>query len=304
MAIRAEKVAARLPHFYLSWDRSSVVSGLVESVGKRMEETEKDFAWIMRSHWVDTASGKDLDRLGALFSIPRGEERDSDYRGRLKTAIISYKGGGTVSSIKMMARIALGLPQDYTVEVRENPLFMRKKTWKMRANGEWTVDPRSIKSSEPDITIAVDTKDSRIVSPTITNVDTGESVTFYGELNFGDKLNLSKGQALLNGRDETQKLSSTKPFSMPRRKTKWQYTESIGSNIAVFDKAYFDKSVFAVDITSSITFEWAAYQPASFEVLIPKALLERSGARPEYVQRLVDSVKACGVKGEVKVTRT
>jgi hypothetical protein len=301
MATRAEKVAARLPHFYLSWDRSSVVSNVVESVGKRMEEMEKDFAWIMRSHWVDTASGKDLDRLGALFSIPRGEERDGDYRGRLKTAIISYKGGGTVGSIKMMARIALGLPFDHPIEVRENPPSARKKTWKVRANGEWTVDPRSIRDSKPDITITIDTKGAAIVNPTIVNVDTGETVTFNGRLTYGDTLKLGNGQALLNGSDETQKLSDNKPFSLPRRKTKWQYTESIGSNIAVFDKAYFDKSVFAVDITSSITFEWTAYQPAFFEVLIPKALLERSGARPEYVQRLVDSVKACGVKGEVKV---
>lgn len=89
---------------------------------------EKDLAWIMRSHWVDTASGKDLDRLGALFSIPRGKEKDSDYRGRLKTAIISYRGGGTVGSIKMMARIALGLPPDHPIEMRENPPVARKKT--------------------------------------------------------------------------------------------------------------------------------------------------------------------------------
>jgi hypothetical protein len=301
MATRAEKVAARLPHFYLSWDRSSVVSNVVESVGKRMEETENDLMWIMRSHWVDTASGKDLDMLGALFSIPRGEERDRDYRGRLKTAIISYKGGGTVGSIKIMARIALGMPSDHPIEVRENPPVARKKTWKVRANGEWTVDPRSIKDSAPEITITVNTEGASIVNPTLLNVDTGEAVTYNGRLSYGDSLKLSNGQALLNGRDETQKLSDTKLFSLPRRKTKWRYTESIGSNIAVFDQAHFDKSVFAVDITSSITFEWTAYQPASFEVLIPKALLERSGARPEYVQRLVDSVKACGVKGEVKV---
>jgi hypothetical protein len=153
----------------------------------------------------------------------------------------------------------------------------------------------------PEITITIDNKDTSVVNPTIMNVDTGEAVTYNGRLSYGDSLRLSNGRALLNGRDETQSVSGIKAFSVPRRKTKWRYTESIGSNIAVFDQAYFDKSVFAVDITSSITFEWTAYQPATFEVLIPKALFERSGARPEYVQKLVDSVKACGVKGEVKV---
>lgn len=171
----------------------------------------------------------------------------------------------------------------------------------MRANGEWTVDPRSIKSSTPDITITIDNRDTAAVNPTIANVDTGEAVTYNGRLSYGDSLKISNGTMLLNGRDETQNLSGTKVFAMPRKKAKWRYTESIGSNIAAFDGAYFDKSVFAVDIASSVTFEWTAYQPATFEVLIPKALFEKSGARPEYVQRLVDSVKACGVKGEVKI---
>ncbi len=301
MTTRADKVAARLPHFFLSWDRSSVVSVVVESVGRRMEDTEKDLALIMRSHWVDTAGGKDLDRLGALFSVPRGGEGDPDYRRRLKTAIVSYKGGGTLSSIRMMARIALGLPQDYPVEIRENPRVAMKRTWKVRANSDWKVNPRSIADSEPEITIAVDTKDVKISDPTITNLDTGESITFKGTLSFGEELRIGKGRATVNGEDRTQRLSVAKVPTMPRGKTKWLYTEAIGANLGVFDRAQFDKSVFAVDITTSVTFEWVAFQPAAFEVLVPKELLDKSGVKAAYIQRLIDSVKACGVSGEVKV---
>ncbi|HTX44416.1 MAG TPA: hypothetical protein VMC61_06765, partial [Methanocella sp.] len=298
MAVRAEKIASRFPHFYVSWDKSSTVSSLVSSVGKTMDETEKEFVSIMRSHWVDTANGEDLDRLGALFSIGRGKgEQDADYRGRLKTAIISYNGGGTLGSIRMMTRIVLGLPQDYPVEIKENPRVAMKKAWKVRANSDWKVDPKSIADAEPEITIALETKDVKISNPTISNLDTGESVTFNGALSYGEVLKIGNGRATVNGADKTDRLSVAKVPSMPRRKTKWQYTEAIGANLGVFDRAQFDKSVFAVDITSSVTFEWAAFQPASFEVLVPKALLDKSGVKAVYIQRLIDSVKACGVRG-------
>jgi hypothetical protein len=302
MATRAEKISARLPHFYLSWDRSSVVSSMVESMGKCMDDTEKEFVAMMRSHWVDTASSDNLDKMGALYSMPRNAgELDNDYRGRLKVAIISYKGGGTQNSIKMITRIALNLPPDYPVEIRENPLVKRKKTWKVRANTAWSVNPGSIVDSEPDISISLETKDARIANPTITNIDTGDAVTFNGDLTYGDTLKLSNGKALLNGIDKSNSLSSPKPISMPRRKNQWQYTESIGANIGVFDQAQFDRSVFAVDIMSSVTVEWTAYEPASFEVVLPKALLDKSGVKADYLQGLINSVKSGGVKGVVKV---
>jgi len=302
MAARAEKIASRLPHFYISWDKSSTVSSMVSSVGKTMDETEKEFVSIMRSHWVDTANGGDLDRLGSLFSIPRGAgETDGDYRGRLKTAIISYKGGGTLSSVRMITRIALGLSPDYPLEVREYPPVVVNKTWKVRANGEWKVDPRSIAAAEPEITLALDTPGAKIADPTITNLDTGEAITFKGTLSQGDVLKISQGRATVNGIDQTRQLSTTEAPSMPRKRSRWQYTESIGANLGVFDQAQFDKSVFAVDITSSITFEWTALQPATFELLVPRALLDKSGVKAAYLQRLIDSVKACGVRGDVKV---
>ncbi len=80
-----------------------------------MDETEKDFKYMMASHWVDTAHGEDLDRLGAVYNFKRSAgETDHDFQGRLKTSIISYRGGGTLSSLRMMARIALGLPYRLT----------------------------------------------------------------------------------------------------------------------------------------------------------------------------------------------
>lgn len=299
---RADDIAERLPHFYMTWDGDAAISTLIRSVARVLDGTEADLIEVLRSHWVDTAHVTDLDRLGLMLSTRRkAGERDQEYRGRLKTAIIGYSGGGTQNSIRIMMRIALGLPEEYPIDIVENPPMGMKRSWTVPANGEWVVDPVSIAGSEPQITLAVETPDVEINNPTIINIDTGESVTFNGKMSRGDVLKLAGGRATLNGVDRTGMLSTTAPIKLPRGKTRWQYAEAVGSNLGVFDRAYFDKSVFAVEIATTITFEWTAYLPAAFEVLIPSDLLKRSGARTEYVQGLLDSLKSSGVKGTVKV---
>ncbi len=299
---RADDIADRLPHFYMTWNGDAAITTLIRSAASTLDRTEADLVEILRAHWVDTARGNDLDRLGLMLSTHRkAGEGDQEYRGRLKTAIIGYSGGGTLNSIRIMIRIALGLPEDYPIEIVENPRENMKKSWIVPANGEWTVDPVSISPSQPRITLAVETPDVEINNPTVTNVDTGESVTFNGKMARGDVLNLYAGRAILNGADRTASLSSTAPMALPRGKTRWKYTEAVGSNLGVFDRAQFDKSVFAVEIATKVTFEWAACLPATFEVRIPASSLERAGARPEYVQGMLDSLKASGVKGTVKV---
>ncbi len=299
---RADDIADRLPHFYMTWSGDSAITTLIRSVASALDRTQLDLIEILRSHWVDTAGGDDLDRLGLMLSTQRKVgEGDREYRGRLKTAIIGYSGGGTLNSIRIMIRIALGLPEDYPIDIVENPRETMKRSWTVPANGEWAVDPISIAASRPRITLAVDTPDVEINNPTITNLDTGESVVFNGRMARGDVLILYGGRATFNGADKTSALSSTAPLTLPRGRTQWKYTEAVGSNLGVFDRANFDKSVFAVEIATTVTFEWAAHLPATFEVRIPSSSLEKVGARAEYVQGLLDSLKASGVKGTVKV---
>lgn len=303
MTTKAEKIAGRLPHFYMHWDGSTVISSVVGSFGKTMDEAEKDFKTIMKAHWVDSASGEDLDRIGSLYSLKRkASEPDDDYRGRLKTAVLSYKGGGTPNAVRMMVRIALGLPQDYPVEIEENPAVRLKKTWKLMAGTEWTVNPRNIKDVEPEITIAVETENARISDPVITNRDTGESITYKGELVKGDVLVLAGGKARLNGKDVSTRLGGSVP-KLPRKKTKWQYTESVGANLGVFDSAMFDRSVFSVSITSAITMEWTANQPATFDVIVEESLLAKAGVTEAYLQEIVNMAKGCGVKAGVRLVK-
>lgn len=299
---RKEDISERLPHFYKHWEHGSSIFSLIAALGKRLDESEKDLVSIMRMHWVDTASREDLDKLGALYNIKRRDgEVDPDFRNRLKTAIISYKGGGTRGAIQMLVRLTLRLPQDHPVQIIENPPLALKRTWKVSAGREWVVNPRNIHDTVPDITLAIETENAKIADPTITNLTTGETITFKGGISHGDVLKISKGKAMLNNVDSTDRLSTASIPMLPRKKSKWQYTEYIGANLGAFDQTQFDQSVFVIEILSSVTFEWTANQPATFELTLPKEMLMKSGVTAENMQDLVDSVKACGVKAEVKV---
>jgi hypothetical protein len=269
-----------------------------------MEEMENDLVSIMRAHFVDTARGDDIDKLGALFNIKRNDvESDPDYSNRLKMAILSFKGGGTIDAIQMLVRITLGLPQNYSAEIVENPPVRLMRTWTVSSGHEWLVNPRNIQDTIPEITITVETENATITDPTLTNLTTGENITFKGDISYGDSLKIGKDRAMLNGEDRTDRLSTTSFPRLPRTKSKWQYTEYKGANIGTFDQTNFDDSVFVIDITSSVTFEWTAYQPATFEMLLPEELLQKAGFTAGYMQDIINSVKASGVKADVKVIK-
>lgn len=310
MVTRVEKIAERFPHFYLHWEHTSLIYSLIHAMGTQFDEMEKDLLTIMRSHWVDSANDGDLDRFGSIFNMTRREflvngtitkEPDQEYRNRLKMAITSYMGGGTVPAIRMMVRIALGLPIDYPIVINENPPKIRKWSKEVKAGNEWQMKSYTIQESVPDITLTVVSPDVIISNPTIMNMTTEEAITFRGTLKTGDILQIKKGQAFLNNKDLSNNLSSPRVPTLPRQRSKWKYTEDIGANIGVFDYTQFDTSVFAVDILSSITMVWIARQPASFDVLIPREMLQKAGITEQYLQELVDLIKAAGVVGTVKV---
>lgn len=299
---RKEKIDQRLPHFYLCWDPDSTLSRLTAAAGKGMDEAEKDLISIACSHWIDTSFGRDLDRHGAIYEIKRKlQEDDSDYRSRLKTSIIGYKGGGTPGAIKAVIRVALRLPSDWPLEIVENPKVSLTRTWKLKAGQEWPISPNSVYEAVPEITITLETESGRISGPAITNLANKEHLVYNGELNYGDELKIVEGKALFNGEDHSHLLSTKKMPVLPRHRSRWRYEEFLGANQGIFDQSQFDQSVFAMDVTTSVTFRWTAHLPAEFEVNIPKDLLDKAGVSKEYLQEVVDSAKASGVKGTVKV---
>ena len=299
---RTEEISDRLPHFYRYWEPGSSIYNFIAAPGKCLDEAEKELVSIMRAHWVDTAIRGDLDRLGTVYNIKRIDgEPDSDFRNRLKIAIISYEGGGTIDAIQMLVRITLRLPQNYPVKIIENPPAIYQKNWKVGAGHEWFVTSRSIQETVPEITIAVETVDAKVTDPTIINLTASESITLRGDLLYGDILSIKNGRAMLNDQDHTNRLSTADIPKIPRKESKWQYTESVGANLGTFDRTQFDGSVFEVEIVSSVTFKWTASKAATFELHIPREILMKAGVTPESMQDILNSVKACGVKAEVKV---
>jgi hypothetical protein len=302
MAGRDTRITERLPHFYLKWDRESVISSLVSTFGTRIDEAENDLVSVMRAHWVDTSHGLSLDLMGALLQMKRQEnESDRDFRLRLKTAILSYKGGGTLAAIRRSISLALGMPKEIPVEIVENPPRRMERSWNVRANQEWTVNPRSIEDSTPEITITVATENASVKSPELVNLTTGDKIGFKGMLSPGDVLQIGPGGATLNGKDASRNLSGEVVPNLPRIRSKWKYNEELGGNVGVFDKTEFDKCVFAVDIISRISFSWTARQPATFEVQVPKKLLAEAGLSPQNLQDIINSIKAAGVQADLKV---
>jgi len=95
---RTQRILDRLPLFYRAWDENSIVYNLIFALGKRLDEADKEVTAILRSHWVDTAFGHDLDRMGAVYGFERKQrEGDTEYKNRLKQAVIEFKGGGTIN---------------------------------------------------------------------------------------------------------------------------------------------------------------------------------------------------------------
>jgi hypothetical protein len=65
---------------------------------------------VKNSRFIDYAVGLDLDKIGAIINVHRfSSENDLSYRGRIKTTIPSFIGGGTISSIKQVIKSFLGV---------------------------------------------------------------------------------------------------------------------------------------------------------------------------------------------------
>jgi len=300
---RTKEIINKFPSFYNSWDKESTIFKVVSTFGTQLDEAEKDIDVILRSKWVDTAKRKDLEMLGAIYNINRrANEPDKDYRNRLKTAIQGFKGGGTISAIRTSLRIMLGLDPKYPLKIIENPPRKVREDIKVKSGEAWEMSSKSIQDAE-NVSIEIDVEEGNsIKDPTIINMETDESITFNGNILAEKKLLIKDNSAVLGGKDMTDKLSRKTIPVIPRKKTELRYMESLESKIGIFDSARFDKHVFAVDIsTVSIIFDWRAYQPATFEVHIPREIMQERGVSEENIRDVVNSVKATGVNAIIKL---
>lgn len=299
---RAEKMCDRLPKFYKGWDRNSLVYTFMSSFASQLDDADEQIAEIMRAHWVDSATGQDLDRLGAaVLSMRMLGEDDEKYRLRIRRAVSDYRGGGTVRAILESVMGLLGTSSEGDVEIVENPLLSLSEEVKVMAGETWTISSRTVEDVEPRIRISVN-EGGEVKDPTLTNLKTGDTVTFKGTLVSGDEIILSNGRAELNGKDETENVE-VKGFPMLLREGSiWKYNESLSGLLGVFDSAKFDEHTFTKGIPFlTIRFDWEGHAPASFEVRIKSGALKRSGLEVGDVERFVSRMRAAGVSSKVRV---
>jgi hypothetical protein len=303
---QADRILSRLPHFYLGWDKRALMSQLIHSLAMALHQQQIYLLRIQKSHWVDTAYRSDLDELGKIFNLRRGaNELDDNFRERIKYALLNFKGGGTREAvIAQIAHYFKLLPSE--VELVENPKKPQVQELVVGNGVKWKMGNRSIREEEDaELTMKLEpTGLGGVANPTISNLSKpDETIQYRGMFNPGETLTIKRGKAELDGKDVSDRLGST-PISMkiPRKKTDWHYHESTSPKIGYFDSASFDEGfVFHRDVpTIRLTFRWSARVAATFQVKVPQAALERGGYTKDDLERLVNAIKAAGVKAEVQ----
>lgn len=184
---------------------------LLAAFALELDDLEVSFQDVLRTHWVDAATElESLARLGALVDVaPRAGEELPAYRRRLKRTIQAYLSGvGTRSVVRDIVVATLGVDNDSDVEIEENPAratfsarvdLAHYSEWEITVSGFEPLDERG----HPGLIrprIIIDGVDDRTVSPTVTNVATGEQVRFDGAIPAGSRLVVRPdGSATLDG---------------------------------------------------------------------------------------------------------
>ena len=298
---RTKRIANRLPEFYRTWDTDSVIYKLLDTVGRALAEEQKGLFRIMRTHWVETANGDDLQRLGAIFEVARAKgEPDDAYRARIKAALGQFKGGGTGSSIKALMADFLSAGQDQ-LEIAENPERNLVKEITVRGGESWTLGSMSVEDAKPQIEIELQGEGNVVINPTVRNMDTGEAIGLEGSFRVGQKLVFTEKSATLDGKDVSSSIA--KPGEFPKLRpggSRWAYEESISAKVGYLDKTLFDSSIFAVPVPRAvIRFSWSGRRPSTFTLTVPSKAVTASGKTESETSEYLNLIKGAGVQAQL-----
>ena len=115
---RTQRLAALLPDSYAAREPGSLLHRLLDAFGHELLAADAGVGSVLRSHWVEFATGAALDGLAATFAIERrtladgAVESDAAFRQRLRSLVTLYTGGGTVRAVIGAVQSALGFPFD------------------------------------------------------------------------------------------------------------------------------------------------------------------------------------------------
>jgi hypothetical protein len=71
MSYKTEELANLLPDAYATDDAESLLYKLLDAAGAELMVADEKLKALLKSHWVDYASGPALDGLGAIFGVQR-----------------------------------------------------------------------------------------------------------------------------------------------------------------------------------------------------------------------------------------
>ena len=189
----AERITGRLPRFYRAWDKQSNFFRVLDSFAEINDEQQKDLFSIMRSHWVDTAYGIDLDYLGSIFKLRRRpNELDDSFRKRIKFFIAEFTGGGTKESIIAQTVLYLDLKEEKPVLI-ENPPVPQKLEKKVKHGDSWSMRSNSVNhNEEARISLILEQGQEGqlidVLNPTLRDLDMKSSIKLDGILRSGQEL--------------------------------------------------------------------------------------------------------------------
>lgn len=305
----AERIAGRLPRFYRAWDKQSNFFRVLDSFAEIADEQQKDLFSIMRSHWVDTAYGIDLDYLGSIFKLKRRPyELDDSFRKRIKFFIAEFTGGGTKESIIAQTVLYLDLKEEKP-ELIENPPVPQKLEKKVKYGDSWLMHSNSVNHNE-EARISLTLEQGQegqvidVLNPTLRDLDTKSSIKLDGILRSGQELVIKEnGTAEIDGADITDKIIiANGGLRILRKGSNWIFEEDVSPNIGRFDESAFDERVYDMFVPSTrLRVEWTARLLASFELKVNSSALESAGVSKDDLEEIVNAIKAIGVKAFVTV---
>jgi hypothetical protein len=118
LSYKTRELAKLLPKAYASDDAHSLLNKLLKVFGAELMVADEKVKQLLKSHWVNYASGRALDGLASIYGLrrrflPNGTpEPDAVFRQRLKSVVPLFAGGGTRRAVLGAVRSALGLPFD------------------------------------------------------------------------------------------------------------------------------------------------------------------------------------------------
>lgn len=118
MAYKTDRLTDLFPDVFAARDRESLLYKLLDAAGAELMDADESIKALLKSHWVNYASGSGLDGLGAIFGVARRRlpdgtlEPDDIFRLRLKSIVPLFTGGGTRRAVLGAVRSALGFPFD------------------------------------------------------------------------------------------------------------------------------------------------------------------------------------------------